>query len=414
MDGQIPRSAGLTRISATLFSSLISQPGLCYVRHPCGNLEIPCFAVGVHPFAPPFLSHLTHSAAHRPRLRFEPMLVQAGGARMGLAAAAALAVLGLFSRGAMVDLSGAGRGLVVDVAELPSEQNTPMKKYYSMAGTRADCPPRPGGKRAKQRVILPTIPRTGNTLLRTVFEQLSGQSVHQIWGMDKNWDDTAQAFVPPCGVLNNCSIARRRDDASWALVKTHFPFLPMSKEPDNDCISAVVLTVRQPLDAFLAWLRWNQGRAAREVNSSSRPPLLAGQIRGGNGESRDSTETRGIEGYVRAWAAHIYYWEAVARIRRVPLLMIRYEDLCELHEPVAQLVVDFARDGKLPSPATTASWREPGPECYLANLRFPAARTWIVPSEAKKVMEEHEQLMSRFGYPSTWAEVGELIDPFWT
>jgi hypothetical protein len=69
-----------------------------------------------------------------------------------------------------------------------------------------------------------------------------------------SWSERSQAYVPVCGLDKDCTIAQASRDDQPVVVKTHYPFFGPELRRD-ECVSAVLTTVRHPLDNFVAWAR---------------------------------------------------------------------------------------------------------------------------------------------------------------
>lgn len=83
--------------------------------------------------------------------------------------------------------------------------------------------------KAQHRIILATVPRSGNGWMRGVLETITRRATHSVFpegsaSARSRADNYTLAQATPCGYLNDCSIVRPVAVGDGFIVKTHFPF----------------------------------------------------------------------------------------------------------------------------------------------------------------------------------------------
>jgi hypothetical protein len=163
------------------------------------------------------------------------------------------------------------------------------------------------------RVQFPSVPRTGSTWFRLLFEVVTGRPTAATWPEGATHDPERHYFIShdPCGSHPNPMEGRPapdEDDGRFCrnvkvpgpgdavLVKSHTPFYPSwdMVNLQHEATCAVLLIVRNPLDGHHALSRYNP-------------------------------EAPKLRDYMVSWTAHILYW--INEASDVPLLVVRYEDL---------------------------------------------------------------------------------------
>ncbi|CAM9414509.1 unnamed protein product [Discosporangium mesarthrocarpum] len=160
------------------------------------------------------------------------------------------------------------------------------------------------------KVLMPSVPRSGCTWFRTLFEVATGLPSFSVFELDGgSYKPQYQAYSSdnPCGTSMSemegkkvaqekypCRNIRPVQGSDPILLKSHYPHHP-AMLPTNIC--AVVLIVRNPLDNYDAWDRyisWSAGRFSE---------------------------------WLTRWSGHITHW--MANTAETPLFVMRYEDLID-------------------------------------------------------------------------------------
>eukprot|EP00041_Stephanoeca_diplocostata_P010528 m.167201 g.167201 ORF g.167201 m.167201 type:complete len:455 (+) comp18186_c0_seq2:406-1770(+) len=179
------------------------------------------------------------------------------------------------------------------------------------------------------RIIIATIPRSGNGWIRGMLEAVSGIATSSIYAeIGTTFSNHTHSYYQRCGWLNDCNVVRHPSGNDPILIKTHFPFLqatssvsPTNKHDDvgfqeppvelNTSTSYTILPVRNPLDNFEAWMRY-----VRQRNTSTRQEVDPHQ---------------NLPAFMKAWASHVDFWCT----QPIPMVVYRYEDFVE--HPLATL-----------------------------------------------------------------------------
>lgn len=175
------------------------------------------------------------------------------------------------------------------------------------------------------RIHMPSVPRTGSTWFRAMFETATSQPSFSMWpeGGTKKTKYMAFSSDEPCGasldhmegVLHSkrvfpCRDLRPPKDDSPILFKSHTPFFPSynkpSLMPESTCM--LLLLVRNPIDSYDAWDRYNLRQNV---------PVI-----------RD---------YMPLWEGHLAHWIAAAG--DIPIYVFRYEDMLANPENVLRDVL---------------------------------------------------------------------------
>ncbi|KAG5177513.1 P-loop containing nucleoside triphosphate hydrolase protein [Tribonema minus] len=234
------------------------------------------------------------------------------------------------------------------------------------------------------RVHMPSIPRAGSTWFRTMFEVATGRPTASVWPEGGRQDAARRYHIvdghacganpaqmegnklprgaPPCRNLT----APAPDDP--VLMKSHTPFFPSYDRPalDPGATCAVLLIVRNPLDAHDAWRRYAGGTAE---------PLRK---------------------WLPVWAGHLTHW--VADTRDLPIIAFRYEDLLWRADKVLEQVLralgpgwEWSRES-IERAVRTYGPREPFEDkCGKAIPHYTLA-------EVEMVRKHYAGLLGRFGY----------------
>lgn len=177
---------------------------------------------------------------------------------------------------------------------------------------------------------MPSVPRTGSTWFRAMFEVATGQPSFSMWQEGGTFKQKYLAFSSddPCGASLDhmeghlaskqkfpCRAMRPPNATSPILYKSHTPFFPsynkVSLLPEETCM--LLLLVRNPIDNQDAWMRYMTGK---------------GQV---------------IREYLPVWQGHISHW--VASAGDIPIYVFRYEDMLHRTEDVLRRILQTLPGG---------------------------------------------------------------------
>ncbi len=162
--------------------------------------------------------------------------------------------------------------------------------------------------------MLASYPRSGNTLIRSYIERITGFYT----GSDHNLDLKLNKELYELGMTGEGVI----DDTVW-VVKTHFPErLGHSPLKVNKCI----LLIRSPLDSLWSFFNMMAMRSHNQAIPEDKITILA--------EIWDTF----IKDEVQTWNEFHEYWTKTPQ--KVPTYIVRYEDL--MNEPVKTLTGIFS------------------------------------------------------------------------
>ncbi|CAN0390967.1 unnamed protein product [Pylaiella littoralis] len=180
------------------------------------------------------------------------------------------------------------------------------------------------------RVHMPSVPRTGSTWFRAMFETATSQPSFSMWPEGGTLKRNYKAFSSddPCGAnLDHmegnlrsrktyaCRDLRPPNATSPILYKSHTPFFPSynkpSLMPSETCMLA--LLVRNPIDNYDAWQRY-----------SFKSSIL-------------------MREYLPTWQGHLSHWIAAAG--DIPIYVFRYEDMLLRAEEVLRKVLQALPGG---------------------------------------------------------------------
>eukprot|EP00903_Cladosiphon_okamuranus_P021873 g20109.t1 len=173
------------------------------------------------------------------------------------------------------------------------------------------------------RVHMPSIPRTGSTWFRAMFETATSQPSFSMWpGGTFKKKYTAFSSDDPCGSSLDhmegnlgskrkfaCRDLRPPNATSPILFKSHTPFFPSYNKPsllpEDTCL--LVLLVRNPIDNQDAWQRYMIGKGPN------------------------------LRDYLPVWQGHLSHW--VASAGDIPIYIFRYEDMLLRAEEVLRRIL---------------------------------------------------------------------------
>jgi len=169
---------------------------------------------------------------------------------------------------------------------------------------------------SKYKICLASFPRSGNTMLRTIFENITETFTG---------DDMIIEFPTETNSLGKMGLGEEGivDDKVY-FVKTHYPF---SYFPKNEfCAEGAVLIVRNPFDAFESLYAFSQ--------TDSHCKTLS--------EDEFKEKYNHWESFLNScigWYKHFYeYWLGP---KKIPIFMRRYEDFAQEKEKYSIELFNF-------------------------------------------------------------------------
>eukprot|EP00048_Salpingoeca_helianthica_P001092 m.46514 g.46514 ORF g.46514 m.46514 type:complete len:358 (-) comp11140_c0_seq2:30-1103(-) len=243
------------------------------------------------------------------------------------------------------------------------------------------------------RMVLATIPRSGNGWLRGLIEAAIGVGTLSVFPEEGAvYDARTQAYGPDCGWLGDCALVHAPREGDPLIVKTHFPFTTLDNKADlmrrglSDAgahVAYLFLPVRNVLDNHEAWVRYNRQRH-------------------GNASFPVST----LREFAAAWAEHHDFWFSLG----APCFTYRYEDLVD--NPLAILVRMLKTSGlwaryalsetdllRVSSVPRLQSYRrkQTGAQTRHRDDVFNSFKKYA-PEDIQWVLTQHRELLARFGY----------------
>ena len=166
-----------------------------------------------------------------------------------------------------------------------------------------------GGKAKARRIVLATVPRSGNGWIRGCLEGATGQATHSVFpetlgDVHAEWDGDTLAYGSQCGWLQDCEMVGSVATGRPFVVKTHFPFtsngngshrateawiaesVRSGRSDVSGEVDYIILQVRNPMDNYDAWLRYNERKHIQLFEYAS------------------------VREYVAAWVRHMEFWLA--------------------------------------------------------------------------------------------------------
>eukprot|EP01147_Barroeca_monosierra_P004252 gene4252-6578_t len=206
--------------------------------------------------------------------------------------------------------------LSIPSTSLPRESRPAMFKLVSRADSRRISKNVPTTVNGVHRIILATVPRTGNGWLRGLLESATGVATESVFkeGVQSIFHERSpEAFGKTCGWLDNCALVRQSAGIDPVIIKTHFPFTSSLDNlgdriadgmADTGPASYIIAPVRNPLDNHDAWQRYQKERAP-EIQTYM-----------------------DLASFMHAWVIHHEFWYGL----NTPMIVYRYEDL--LAQPI--------------------------------------------------------------------------------
>ena len=257
---------------------------------------------------------------------------------------------------------------------------------------------------------LATVPRSGNTLSRILLENASGIATETVYSNNQRGfkkTNRTHAFAPPCGgITGDCASVHRSRGPEPVVVKTPFPFLTEPVTPPalphapsaQQCVSGVITTLRHPIDNYVAWIRY-----------LSAPTSLLGHphnnsLPGTTVNPRVARDGWPLDRFMQLWVQHHTFWRRFARLRGVPLLEYRFEDLCSDPRRVLPEVLAFTQ---MYSPTRQAQQARQAQQDVLATpntcvlkkyARDPVTYALFTDDELDDALLKYRKQMQQFGY----------------
>eukprot|EP00471_Norrisiella_sphaerica_P000012 CAMPEP_0184478216 /NCGR_PEP_ID=MMETSP0113_2-20130426/299_1 /TAXON_ID=91329 /ORGANISM="Norrisiella sphaerica, Strain BC52" /LENGTH=310 /DNA_ID=CAMNT_0026855921 /DNA_START=144 /DNA_END=1076 /DNA_ORIENTATION=+ len=235
------------------------------------------------------------------------------------------------------------------------------------------------------RFVFPSVPRSGNTMMRELLERSTGISTSSVFPeMTNKLSNRSLFYEPPCGIIKDCDKVRQVRKGEPSLIKTHYPFHNPEFEIDT-CLSGIVTTIREPVDEFLA-TRYFYCFKRNSTFVSGKPSPETRKCRNLKG--------KGVEHFAQQWSMHHSYWDAVSRNLGIPLLRVRFEDLLEKPAAVIKKVTEFTGAKQIRPVDTDASVGR----TKLRNLYKVESFLMLTLEEVESVRELYETKLTRYGY----------------
>ncbi len=147
------------------------------------------------------------------------------------------------------------------------------------------------------RAYLATFPRSGNSWMRLLIEELTDVSTCTVY---KHRNRPLIELAPIKAFYRLKEERRPPQKGDLVVVKTHYPYLSQSNG-DKHPYSKTIRIVRNPIDTFYSFMVWNEKH-----------------------EGRKPKPTQMIKEMVKSWRTFQEYWDKMENV-----YTIRYEDLIE-------------------------------------------------------------------------------------
>lgn len=243
-----------------------------------------------------------------------------------------------------------------------------------------------------EKYFFATVPRSGSSLTRVMFESCSGLATETVFENEgcptlccrpaNVWHNRSQAYGCTCEDTS-CGVHRPvLQEAS--LVKTHFPFSGNSAGDGTgrvvdisgqQCLSGVLLTVRHPLDNYIAWATFHSAQIGFEAFRAQHSLL----------------------DFFKHWTQHHAYWHTYAKLNGINLMQFRFEDLIANPYLVIQRIQTFMNLTVLCSPADEVFTSIHG-DAKMRNLQEPLAYALFSHQELSTAMISVDAMLKFYGY----------------
>eukprot|EP00899_Mesostigma_viride_P006502 jgi/Mesvir1/15853/Mv03400-RA.1 len=230
-------------------------------------------------------------------------------------------------------------------------------------------------------VILATVPRSGNTWTRALFEHASGilteilfapagqESVHPIYGTTGPDCDALKGEPSSCESRG----LRRAGTDDPVLIKDHYPFLPWAYNNTEHPPTFYLHSIRNPVDTFGA------------INAYLRKLGLPGM--------------QSFEIFVRRWADFFDYW--ANKTAAPPQHVFRYEDLVNNTQQTLSTLLDvtcFAKKLSLSQEDVARAVQAKPAQPHKQLQYLPAVKN--VTQGLEWLFAHHQGLLEQYGYAS--------------
>ena len=114
-------------------------------------------------------------------------------------------------------------------------------------------------------ISYPSVPRTGNTWVRSMIDVASGLAVECVFPeFNGERQNRSGNYAPKCGAVPKCSKVRISRDGEPFVSKTHFPYMAIGslcgesrRINGHTCqYASAIMPVRNPIENYLAWERF--------------------------------------------------------------------------------------------------------------------------------------------------------------
>lgn len=289
-------------------------------------------------------------------------------ARRGRAQRKTAVGLLLYLHAALCHVSGHRKTIHLTHQPPPQATVTQSPPSLHIAGTLRPC----GSDQQYARILFPTVPRSGSSMTRALLENATSVATGAVYWEGGRWNEQARAFIHECGGNRDCERVHVSNGSEPMVIKSHYPFLGQQDAAfGNDCVSAIVMTVRHPLDNYIAWMTF----LARQKTDQ---PL--------NGDTLiDVKKIRDgftFAAFVKLWQQHHTFWHAFAVRHSIPLLQVRYEDICAEPKSSMRRVLDFLSVFKNVDMTRVPATSPFGQDCVLRNVRkYPEVAALVTQDE---------------------------------
>jgi len=272
-------------------------------------------------------------------------------------------------------------GHLMNMSELVSilrENRVSFSKIAAWKTTSsAEC------RSSQKAIYFATNPRSGNTFSRLMLEEATGVATLAIF---ENERCTLKQGCP-CGITDDCSRVRFPSDKDSYLMKVHHPFVAGLADNLNPPIERAVLTVRNPIDNYIAWRKYKNNKKIETFPE-----------------------------YLKMWTHHFMFWFKKARDACMQVTLVRFEDIVNTPEHVLPI---FSSTMGYGSPDIERALRlyPPSPSLKAKHVYFNLTCASEVPPDPKHqaiqdwahlLLSESEDLLKELGYHTFITKLTEL------
>ncbi|EDQ90031.1 uncharacterized protein MONBRDRAFT_32234 [Monosiga brevicollis MX1] len=153
-----------------------------------------------------------------------------------------------------------------------------------------------------EKIVFPTVPRSGNTWSRSILEIITGRASESIFSEGRNKSNPVARrasgfYARACGQTHLCKDVRANKMEDIAIIKTHHPWIRKNRFSVPGIGTMLLMTTRNPLDNYLALMRYSPNKSI------------------------------GPRAFAMRWNNFFNFWLKENVHRNLPLQVIRFEDL---------------------------------------------------------------------------------------